>query len=240
MAQITDTVKHIIIINVLLFIGTYHIGFVNTDTVVSTLSLHSLESPLFEPWQVLSHMFMHGSLSHLFFNMFSLWMFGSALEGLWGGKKFLSFYLLTGIGGALVYLLIKYFQIQYDLDHTPSELITIVNTQGAEAIASGKNFVDAQLGSLNALINGQMLGASGAISGLLMAYGVLYPNAEFALIFLPIPVKAKYFIPLLIVYELSMEFTNFSWDNVAHLAHLSGMLIGFILIKLWRTNNSYN
>ncbi len=238
MIRVTDTVKHLIIINVLFFIATYY--FVDTNWMISTLSLHSVQSPLFKPWQVLSHMFMHGGFTHIFFNMFSLWMFGSALENLWGGKKFLTFYLLTGIGGALVYLLIKYFQIEYDLANTPKEILDVVMSQGADAIAVGKNFVDAKLGGLNSLINGQMLGASGAISGLLMAYGVLYPNAEFALIFLPIPIKAKYFIPLLIIYELSMEFTDFSWDNVAHLAHLSGMLIGFILIKLWKKKEYYN
>ena len=114
--------------------------------------------------------------------------------------------------------------------------INFILTDGAEAIANGKNFIDERLGSLNVLINGSMLGASGAISGLLMAFGLLFPNVELMMIFLPIPIKAKYFIPLLIIYELYMEFANFSWDNIAHLAHVSGMLIGFIIIKIWQKN----
>ena len=163
-------------------------------------------------------------------------MFGSALEQIWGTKKFLTFYFLTGIGSAIVYIFIKYLQIQNSLDDFPDEALNLILTEGAEVIAQGKNYVDPRLGGLNALINGQMLGASGAIAGLLMAFGILFPNVELMMIFLPVPIKAKYFIPLLIVYELSMEFAGFSWDNVAHLGHLSGMLIGFILVRYWKNN----
>lgn len=230
--RITEAVKHIIIINVIFFIATYFI--LDKNLVVSVLSLHAVQSPLFEPWQLLSYMFMHAEgFAHIGFNMFSLWMFGSHLESRWGAKKFAIFYLLTGIGSAAVYVLIKYFQTQAGIDNASPENLKTVMTQGVEAVVNGKNFVDPVLGKLNVLINGQMLGASGAIAGLLMAFGIMYPNMKLMLLFLPFPIKAKYFIPLLIIFELTMEFAGFSWDNVAHLGHLAGMLIGYILMKTW-------
>ncbi len=234
MIRLTEAVKHLLIINIILYVATYYL--VDENFIIKLLSLHSVQSPLFEPWQIITYMFMHGSLAHIIFNMFSLWMFGSTLENVWGTKKFIVFYLLTGIGSAVLYLVIKYFQIQSVIPDFSGEELNLILTDGADAIVGKRNFVDEKLGSLNALINGQMLGASGAIAGLLMAFGILFPNVELMLIFLPIPIKAKYFIPLLIIYEFSMEFANFSWDNIAHLAHITGMIIGFILIKIWKKN----
>ncbi|MCH2033462.1 MAG: rhomboid family intramembrane serine protease [Tenacibaculum sp.] len=234
MQRLTDAVKHLIIVNIIFFVATYY--FLNSNYVIKLLSLHPTESPLFEYWQLITYMFMHGSFAHILFNMFTLWMFGSALEQIWGTKKFLTFYFLTGIGSAIVYIFIKYLQIQSSLDDYPDEALNLILTEGAQVIAQGKNYADPSLGGLNALINGQTLGASGAIAGLLMAFGILFPNVELMMIFLPVPIKAKYFIPLLIVYELSMEFAGFSWDNIAHLGHLSGMLIGFILVRYWKNN----
>ncbi|WGH76580.1 rhomboid family intramembrane serine protease [Tenacibaculum tangerinum] len=236
MPKLTQAVKHLIIINTLFFIATYYI--IDSRILIEWFSLFSTESPFFKYWQVATSMFMHGSFSHILFNMFALWMFGSTLESVWGTKKFITFYFLTGIGSAILYLLIKYIQIQYVIDDYSAEEINIVLTKGAEAIMNGKNFTDENLANLNALINTPTLGASGAISGLLMAFGVLFPNVELMLIFIPIPIKAKYFIPLLIVYELTMELAGFSWDNIAHLGHLSGMIIGYILIKYWKKINS--
>ncbi len=230
--QITDTVKHLIIINVLVFFVVHF--QLDMQMMVNLFALHSAQSPLFEPWQILSHMFMHADIAHIGFNMFALWMFGEQLESIWGGKKFLIFYLVTGIGAALVYLLVKYIQINQQIEGIPEDMVNLVMTDGAKHIAQGQNYVDGLLGGLNSLINGPMVGASAAISGLLMAFGVLFPNSELMLLFFPVPIKAKYFIPLLIIYEISMEFAEFSWDNIAHMAHVSGMLIGFILIKIWK------
>lgn len=231
MQRLTEAVKHIIIVNVIFFIATYFVF--NSNLFVEYFSLHSTESPLFKPWQLVTYMFMHGDFRHIAFNMFSLWMFGSLLESLWGTRKFVAFYFLTGIGSAILYLLIKYVQIQYHIGDFSSQEIDLILTQGAELITENKNYVDTRIGGLNALINGQMLGASGAIAGLLMAFGMLFPNFEIMLLFFPTPIKAKHFIPVLIIYELYMEFANFSWDNVAHIGHLSGMVIGYILIKYW-------
>ena len=208
MQRLTDSVKHLIIINVLFYIATYYI--LNPGTMYDYFGLFSTESPNFKIWQLLTSMFMHGSFAHILFNMFALWMFGSVLESVWGQKKFLTFYFLTGIGSAALYVLIKYLQIQYTIGDYSDAQINLIMTEGADIILEGKNYVDTQLGTLNSLVNGVTIGASGAIAGLLMAFGIMFPNMELMLIFLPIPIKAKYFIPLLIVYELSMEFASFS------------------------------
>ncbi len=232
MNRLTESVKHLIILNVIFYIATYYL--VDNGLMVEFFAMFSTESPNFKIWQLVTYMFMHGSFMHIAFNMFALWMFGSVLENIWGKKKFLTFYFLTGIGSAILYLLIKYFQINAALTEYSQEQINLILTQGAEIILNGRNYTDPQLGFLNELINVPTLGASGAIAGLLMAFGILFPNTELMLIFLPIPIKAKYFIPLLIIYELSMEFASFSWDNVAHLGHLSGMAIGFIIMRYWK------
>ena len=234
MTRLTEAVKHLIILNVIFFIATYYL--VDSRLMIEFFAMFSNESPNFRVWQLLTSMFMHGSFGHILFNMFALWMFGSVLEGLWGTKKFLTFYFLTGVGSAALYLLIKYFQIEAVIGNYSGQEIDLILTEGADAIMNGKNFIDDRLASLNSLINTPTLGASGAIAGLLMAFGILFPNMELMLIFLPIPIKAKYFIPLLIVYELSMELASFSWDNIAHLGHLSGMAIGFIIMRYWKNN----
>lgn len=234
MNRITDAVKHLIIINVLIFLISIYV--IENSIMIKYFALFSTESPWFMAWQLVSSMFMHGSFTHILFNMFALWMFGSALERIWGTKKFLTFYFITGIGSAALYILIKYFQIHSIIDEYSAQEIETVLTQGADAVLNNQNFTDIRLGKLNAIINTPTVGASGAIAGLLMAFGILFPNVELMLIFLPIPIKAKYFIPLLIIYEFSMEFASFSWDNVAHLGHLSGMAIGFAIMQYWKKN----
>ena len=230
MIPVTENVKHLIILNVILFLATMSgLG----DRLFELLSLYSFDSPLFKPWQLVSHMFMHANMSHILFNMFALWMFGSALERVWGGKRFLIFYFATGIGGAILYLIIKHFQLMAGLEALPAETLELLKTQGADAIAHGKNFTDTALANLNGLMNGPMVGASGAISGLLMAFAFVFPNHELMLMFFPVPIKAKYFVPLLIIYELYSGSANMTGDNVAHYAHISGMVIGFLIMKFW-------
>jgi membrane associated rhomboid family serine protease len=230
MGQLTENVKHLIILNVILFLATMT-GM--SDKLFELMALYSYDSPLFKPWQLVTHMFMHGGMSHILFNMFALYMFGSALEQAWGGKRFLVFYFATGIGGAALYLVIKHFQLMAGLEGLPTETLELLKTQGVDAILQGKNFTDPQLANLNGLMNGAMVGASGAISGLLMAFAFIFPNAELMLMFFPVPIKAKYFIPLIIAYELYAGVANTSGDNVAHYAHISGMVIGFIIMKIW-------
>tara|TARA_R110002073_G_scaffold8207_1_gene45619 strand:+ start:66894 stop:67616 length:723 start_codon:yes stop_codon:yes gene_type:complete len=234
MNRLTEAVKHLIILNVIFFIATYYL--VDSRLMIEFFAMFSNESPNFRVWQLATSMFMHGGFGHILFNMFALWMFGSVLEGIWGSKKFLTFYFLTGIGSAALYLLIKYLQINAIIGDYSDQEIDLIFNEGADVLMSSKNYTDARLASLNLLVNAPTLGASGAIAGLLMAFGILFPNMELMLIFLPVPIKAKYFIPLLIIYELSMELAAFSWDNIAHLGHLSGMAIGFIIMKYWKKN----
>ena len=200
----TPVVKNLIIINALVFLAQ------NAMPVLEkTFIGHYPLSPGFQPWQVISYMFMHGSLTHLFFNMFAVFMFGSQLERVWGSKRFLQFYMLTGIGAFFI------FQLTVGLE--------LYNIYGVLSL-------DQDIGLV--------LGASGSVFGLLLGFGMLFPNTQLMLLFPPIPIKAKYFVLGYGLIELSMAFSNNPGDNVAHLAHLGGMLIGFILIKKWQNSRS--
>ena len=238
--------KNLIIINVLFYFATIVFQIKGIDLSVF-LGAYYPESPNFKIWEILTHMFMHASypnISHILFNMFALWMFGSAVEQTFGPKKFLIMYFLAGFGGFILFNLVNYFQIQplkeaivaqgFSLDeiYTYSKL----NVHGAlynlpENFRSTQEVID--------LINfyrTPMVGASGAIYGLLVAFAVLFPDAKLALIFFPVPIKAKYFIPIMIGVELFMGVQNYSWNNVAHFAHLGGGLIGFLLARSWKKN----
>ncbi len=180
-------VKHLLIINVLVF-GTDYVLQRQGIYLGNILALFSLQSGNFHLWQPLSYMFMHANLSHIFFNMFNLWMFGAAMENFWGTKRFLTYYLACGIGAGLLYMLL------------PGLHITV--------------------------------GASAAVYGLLLAFGMTFPNEYIYLYFL-MPIKTKWFVTGMIVIEL-LQGIFYSYDGVAHFAHLGGMLIGFLLIMWWR------
>jgi membrane associated rhomboid family serine protease len=198
--RITPVVKNLIIINIIVFLGQG--AFPKLEFY---LMGHYPLSPEFRPWQMITHMFMHGGFTHLLFNMFALFVFGSALERVWGAKRFLIYYLLCGIGAFFLYE----FTIGIDIYQ--------------------------QIGSFNPNRDlGWVLGASGSVFGLLLGFGMLFPNTQLMLLFPPIPIKAKFFVIGYGVIELMMAFSNSSGDNVAHFAHLGGMLIGYILIKKWQ------
>jgi membrane associated rhomboid family serine protease len=175
--------------------------------------------------------------------MYALWMFGKILEQVWGPKRFFVYYFATGLGAAFLHLLVMHFQVAELLHTINPQKIDLVMSQGAEVIASGQNYMDVEMGNLNALYNGVTVGASGAVFGVLLAFGMLFPNVELFLMFVPIPIKAKYFVMGYGLIELFGGFANRAGDNVAHFAHLGGMLFGFILIKYWRGkgigNNMY-
>lgn len=206
-------VKNLIIINVLLLIATYFTG----DFLYQYLSLFYFESPFFKPYQLITHMFMHGGIWHLFFNMYTLWIFGSVLENVWGSKKFFIYYMVTGIGAALFHSLVIYFQVN------------ALEADLANGIISARN-------SITAIMQTPTVGASGAIYGLLLAYGMLFPNNELRLIFPPIALKAKWFVLIFGAIELTLGLTN-SGSNIAHFAHLGGMIFGLILILIWKKKN---
>jgi membrane associated rhomboid family serine protease len=221
--------KNLLLINVVMFVLA--MAFPNVNGM---LSLHYFESPLFEPYQIVTHFFMHASLGHIFFNMFALVMFGAQLEKIWGPQRFLFFYLFSAIGAFLLHMGV----VWYELSDVPIDVIEFLKTEGAEVISGGQNYVDSYIGGLNAKFNGSMVGASGAIMGLLAAFAFIFPNTELMLIFLPIPIKAKYFVPFYMLVELFLGVNNFQWDNIAHFAHLGGALFGIILVLIWRKDRT--
>ena len=200
--RMTPVVKNLLIINVLVFLAQQAMPQITSQFVG-----HYPLGGGFEPWQVISHMFMHGGVGHLFFNMFALVVFGSALERVWGSKRFLQFYLLCGIGAFLIF--------EATVGYSLYKLIGQVSIEHP---------------------TGLVIGASGAVYGLLLGFGMLFPNTELMLLFPPIPIKAKYFVILYGLLELSMAMSNNQGDNVAHVAHLGGMVIGYILIKKWQNS----
>lgn len=213
--NIPPVVKNLLIINILMFMATLFYQPDGED-LRGILGLFHFKSPLFEPYQIVTYMFMHGDFTHLLFNMFSLVMFGTILEQVWGPKRFLLFYFVTGIGAVLLYQLVALYEYNNYLD-------------------SGN------IAAMRDILFTPMVGASGALFGVMTAFGVLFPNTEMMLIFFPIPIKAKYFIPFMILMELYLGVMQYSGDNVAHFAHLGGAVIGFILLKFWqkKKNNFY-
>ncbi|WP_339624334.1 rhomboid family intramembrane serine protease [uncultured Winogradskyella sp.] len=241
--SITDAVKHLLIINVIMFIGTLTIG--NGEAFYQWFALYFPKNEAFQPWQILTHMFMHGSPAHILFNMIGLWMFGSAVEQVFGWRKFLMFYLLSGFGAALIMLAYYYFQ------YSPleGELIAsgISTAEINDMLSNNKIYRDItidqklKLQEMFDIYISTMVGASGALFGVLVAYGMLYPESKVMLIFLPVPIKAKYFIPGLIVVNIASELygnSMLSPSNVAYMAHLGGALTGFLLMLVWKKNES--
>lgn len=193
------------------------------------LALHYFESPLFKTHQTVSHIFMHSGLTHLLFNMYALAMFGSVVEKQLGTQKFCLLYFFSAIGAFFLHMGIIWWQ----LTDVPVEVLNIIQTQGAEIIVNGRNYTDEFLGGLNIKYNGALVGASGAIMGLLVSFGILYPNAKLQLIFIPIPIKAKYFMPIIMLIDLLLGVGEFQWDNIAHFAHLGGAITGALLLLFW-------
>jgi membrane associated rhomboid family serine protease len=172
--------------------------------------------------------------------MFAVFMFGRTLETVWGSKRFTVYYLVTGIGAGLIQLLVTFFRIKYVESGMSAEAINTVYADGAAILANHQNYVDAAMGSLNYLINAATVGASGAVYGILLAFGMLFPNSQLIMIPIPIPIKAKYFVIGYGLLELFLGLSNRAGDNVAHFAHLGGMLFGIILILYWKKKNIKN
>ena len=232
--NITPVVKNLLILNVLFFIAQ-----ITLPDIMHNLSLYPMVSEQFKPWQLATHFFMHGGIGHIFFNMFALVIFGMHLERVWGPKRFLTYYLVCAFGAAILHMIVNYIRIK-NLESTfsPEELETIqylVKNQGYELLSSNQNWVGT-LGQLNAMYNVPMIGASGAVFGLLAAFGYLFPNTELMLLFPPIPIKAKFFVIGYAALELYLGFSNNPNDNVAHFAHLGGALVGILLVLYWRKN----
>jgi len=233
-------VKNLLIINGLFFLTTLVLQTQLNFDLSDKLGLHYPLSDDFQPWQLVSYMFMHGSFMHLFFNMFALWMFGNTLENHWGPKKFLIYYMVTGIGAGIIQIIVTHFRLMSLYSEISAEDLNMVLNQGAEILQRGQNYSEPVAGKINLLVNSVTVGASGAVFGILLAFGMLFPNT-LLYIYFAIPIKAKWFVILYGAVELYSGIANNQGDNVAHFAHLGGMLFGFILIKFWqkRSNTFY-
>ena len=223
MNNIPPVVKNLLIINLLFFAAKW-LFEAQGIPITQYLAVFYFDSPFFKIWQPITYMFMHADMMHIFFNMFALYSFGQILEAHWGGKRFINFYLITGLGALALQWAVQAFEV-YQITGSPVNDIATLEALGNQTIYS--------------IYAGPMVGASGAIFGLLVAFAMLYPNMEMYIMFIPVPVKAKYIIPVYIVIELFLGVGKFSGDSVAHFAHLGGALIGYILVKLWRNNNTF-
>lgn len=261
--RITDTVKHLIIINVIMLVATMSIG--GGNLFVDLFAMHFPKHEIFQPWQIITHMFMHGGFTHLLFNMFALWMFGTAVEQYLGSKKFIILYIVAGLGAVALQLGYYYFDFYSayqgiaDLNMNSDLLNKIVSIDARDGdfikgeilqremlpLLTEYNFnlglindkIFESLFNMNVIARSTMVGASGCIMGVLVAFGVMNPNAELMLIFLPIPIKAKYFIPGIIALDIISALTGqsfFSPSNTAYMAHVGGALTGFIMMMYWK------
>lgn len=207
-------IKKIIIINVIMFV----MSLFTDNFMYRTFSLFSFESDLFHPYQLITHMFMHADFFHIFFNMYTLWMFGNVLERVWGGKKFFLFYMVTGLGAAILHNLV--IELQLASLHGAAEAGNVLAMQ-----------------RINIMNMTPTVGASGAIYGVLLGYGMLFPNNTIQLFFPPVALKAKWFVIIFGAIELILGLSG-SGGNIAHFAHLGGMIFGYLLIRYWKKNNT--
>lgn len=261
-------VKNLIIINGLLFLAT----MVLPIDLIDILGLHYFASEKFRVYQLITYMFMHGGMAHIFFNMFAVWMFGNAIENLWGPRRFLAYYLITGLGAAFIHYLVVHFQMlpilavinDYLANPDPDKLTAFLDSgyfkiasseimQNYNVFRSEYNFL-LQTGNIEKAMNLSVeflaqyktdylnahvvVGASGSLFGILLAFGMMFPNQQIFLLFFPFPIKAKYFVMIYGAIELISGLRGSPEDNVAHFAHLGGMLFGFLLIKIWQTRRT--
>ena len=244
--QLPQVIKNLLIINGLFFLATISLESLGID-LVQLFGLHPFQSHDFMPHQLITHLFMHGDFTHLFFNMFALWMFGKILENVWGGKRFLTYYIITGLGAMILYSIVQQIQISLiEVKMTVEQIQQVSSQQGydcyRELVESGEVYlskygiIGEEMKSLLFLYNTPVVGASGAVFGILLAFGMLFPNT-LLYIYFAIPVKAKYVVLGYGLLELFLTITS-SNDGIAHLAHIGGMIFGFFLIKYWNKNTN--
>jgi membrane associated rhomboid family serine protease len=258
-------VKNLLIINGLFFLATITFDTVYHVDLDKYLGLFYFESPYFQPWQYITYMFMHAGFNHILFNMFALWMFGYALENYWGGKKFLFYYLVTGVGAALIQTMVNWYEISsikdaaliYQNAPSPEAFVDFLrvnfkgsyNPEGLQAFISNwsltpnnQNFVQESYSIVNDFITSKIniptVGASGSVFGILLAFGMMFPNQLLYIYFL-FPIKAKWVVIFYGAAELYFGVTN-TQSNIAHFAHLGGMLFGFFMILYWKKNNTHH
>jgi len=262
MFNLTPTVRNLLLINLAVFLAQENLRSI---PITQLGSLYPLGSPYFHVWQFITHMFMHGSWGHIFSNMFGLISFGPMLEQRWGGQRFLAFWLMCGVGAGVMYEGVRTYEM-HKLEATYTEFVRSPDAVGYDQVMRQSGFKqaedDAAAAALQRNPNDQelkqaivshvkqvyeavhdsprsgMLGASGALFGLLFAFAYLFPNTELFLLFIPFPIKAKYFVFFYGAYELYNGVHQTPGDNVAHFAHIGGLLIGFIILKFWENGRA--
>lgn len=248
MGKITDTVKVLLIVNVIFYLGSHLIG---AGLAMELFAIWFVEHPAFQLWQPITHMFMHDMSSpmHLIFNMYALWAFGSPVERILGKSRFIFFYFSAGLGAALIHTLVNYFYFQdgyqlfLDAGYSAEWLQNVLQETVVPGYGLKDTVIDASAqADFFSAYNIPAVGASGAIYGVLVAFGFMFPNAELMLLFIPFPVKAKYFIPAMLLLDLFSGVTGFSifGQNIANWAHLGGALFGFIMMYYWKKNSFDN
>jgi membrane associated rhomboid family serine protease len=230
-------VKNIIFINVIMLLADFAAKNVFGIDLTMILGLYFPKSENFMPVQIITHMFMHGGIWHLFFNMYALYIFGQVLENVWGPKRFFIYYMVCGLGAAFIHELVILFQYNKLMNVISPDQLQMVLDEGTAYFNQGKVFTDDTMKSMQLLLNVPTVGASGAIFGVLLAFGVLFPNTQLMLLIPPIPIRAKYFVMIYGAIELYLAVTQ-PGSNIAHAAHLGGMLFGYLLIRYWRKTTS--
>lgn len=226
---------NLIIINVIIWLA--QVVFLRQGIDITEIfGLHYVQSEGFKLHQIVTYMFLHdtNSFMHVFSNMFAIFMFGRTIEYVWGSKRFLTYYMVTGIGAGLIQLLVAFIRIQALTRGMDTSAVEEVYSQGYGILQQNMNYINDAQGALNITLNSVTVGASGAVFGILLAFGMLFPNAELFIIPIPFPIKAKYFVVGYGFFELVFGVSNFAWDNVAHFAHLGGMLFGVFMILYWK------
>jgi len=241
--QITPVTRNIIILNVIFFVGTLLLKNLNIN-IDALLAGYFPLSPNFRSWQIITHMFMHGSIMHIVFNMLTLYSFGPVLEQVLGQKKFIILYFAAGLGGFALYNIWNYVEVSQLTNFLSSQSYDIheiykyadINYSGEMPISSDSEAVRESAQKLFNILRTPMVGASGAIFGVIAAFSTLFPDAKLMFMFIPFPIKAKYLTPIIIVVSIVLGFGQFSGDNIAHFAHLGGALIGFLFVWNWKKN----
>jgi membrane associated rhomboid family serine protease len=237
--NLPPVVKNIILINVLMLLVDWAVKSVFGVDLTVILGLYFPKSEQFMPLQIVTHMFMHGGFWHIFFNMYALYIFGQVLENVWGPKRFFIYYIVCGLGAALTHETVIAFQYAHLVQSlSPGDFHTVIS-EGTALFRERQLFTDPDMQRLQLLLNTPTVGASGAVFGILLAFGVLFPNTQLMLIFPPIPIRAKYFVLIYGGLELYMALTQ-PGSNIAHAAHIGGMIFGYFLIRYWRkTTNTF-
>ncbi|MDO4728540.1 MAG: rhomboid family intramembrane serine protease [Bacteroidota bacterium] len=239
--QITETVKQLIIINIIFFVGSLFVAQAN-----AYLPMFYFENPQFGFWQPLTSMFMHGGLTHILFNMFGLFMFGSLLERFWGGKKFLFYYISCGLGASLLHQVFNYIEFHSahdaltNLGVTPTEIQSLLQFGSTQTSVSLTSEIQQSVNTLYKAFNTPVVGASGAIYGILVAFAYMFPEEKLMFFLIPIAIKAKFFVPGLLLIDLISGLNGGAFlgqsTGIAHFAHLGGAITGFIILVNWKKN----